>query len=650
MLREKKYILYFLYIFSILYLTNSSFSQAFVLNVDWRCFVNPTLSDISSFSQLDIRVGFTAGEYRLNDPQSSTTTQFLRNLNRQQQRHDLSACVNETLQRAAALINDYCLYSIQHNTEPSTIAAYDIYRDRYASNLTRHKSLIEFCNNAAKPIYLALQNRMGFDAQFYSRRYDPSRPRPPILIGETMADAAYASIPENERQLAIDLINNRCRWPQSNEKNLTLSHAVFSANFIRAYLAQARDHTSQPCLQNIRRSLLETWQEHLYRDRDERNENCRFRSETTIDTRCSPRAHDALLRMEALLSAFANPSDQQSLRHLELTTSASHPLSSRDVLAINRAINRREDCRNLDIGESVVVHDDGEQRFVGSNLPRRYVLERLNDRHQLNIRLQFQHTNTAIRTRMQQHVRGCLPEINQVLGYAPSAATRLQLAIQFESDPTTLTPINTIQITTPGSRPDAAHWPEDIPCEGILHEALHLAGLVDLYLETETARPINIDALTALLSETSNVRQMTSGRRLRRDHNNMPGDFTLIAEMIGASRAFDCRHLGSSNSIMAGGDIYQRLLTAMRRGESPQIGILEPGEIRLLTNPFCGSTNRNYLDCASTAYTSSDEAGSCPNIPNPVCQSRIETLIRQEKTDGPHSGHRQNQRLTRWLQ
>lgn len=132
-------------------------------------------------------------------------------------------------------------------------------------------------------------------------------------------------------------------------------------------------------------------------------------------------------------------------------------------------------------------------------------------------------------------------------------------------------------------RSNSMAYRSSIQCPTMIHEAFHLLGLPDEYVERETA---------------------WNNHFLRLPFK----PFIKAGENI--SPAYDCRAIGPANSIMHGyGSIHQ--------GEG-----LYSGHVNAILYPRCKERNRKFFKCAKYAYrTSFENNGALPDLSN--CASRV---------------------------
>jgi hypothetical protein len=136
------------------------------------------------------------------------------------------------------------------------------------------------------------------------------------------------------------------------------------------------------------------------------------------------------------------------------------------------------------------------------------------------------------------------------------------------------------EITRRGNRyrSDSANWAAGISCATILHETLHLLGLVDEY--PEQAIGYRYDPRTGLIQSVEDRAEQA---------------------------ASDCRAVGPADSIMNDEE-------AAWKASRP----LYPAHFRAITQPGCAAVNGLYYQCAASAYLNSRRSyGSfqCPARP-----------------------------------
>ncbi|MEK7691052.1 MAG: hypothetical protein AAB425_08535 [Bdellovibrionota bacterium] len=237
-------------------------------------------------------------------------------------------------------------------------------------------------------------------------------------------------------------------------------------------------------------------------------------------------------------------------------------------------------CTRLDPGEAQVISG-----YRGTQVYPDYTLERV-DRYTYRAWVDLRFTDAkglikaSISKKYESLVRNCFAHVSETL--IGPGGTSLQIGLWKDA------PIELLELAPPTSdikinrswffRSNSEEWESNANCPLIIHETMHLLGLVDEYVEYD--------------------RHPTVKRR------------TL----------YDCRAFGPTTSVMyrqssafQATDLnwFSQLLPGQER-ES----LLYTGQFKAIVEPGCTETNALYYSCARNAYQSSDEAGNCPTMPS----------------------------------
>jgi hypothetical protein len=186
------------------------------------------------------------------------------------------------------------------------------------------------------------------------------------------------------------------------------------------------------------------------------------------------------------------------------------------------------------------------------------------------------------------HTSSCLNS------YAPrlTGPNAERLSIRLVTDPgSPAIPANPIEVLPPGSRSHSSAWKEDIDCATILHEMLHVLGLIDEYEERWMG-------------------YHSEGGQLKSTGLENFGEVPI--------RSYNCRSHGPESSVM-----YYQTYAVAAAGS-----LLSPAHFRAITQPGCAAANRLYYACTRDAYvTSSASLGEgCSRNTPPECRNASEWL------------------------
>jgi hypothetical protein len=137
-------------------------------------------------------------------------------------------------------------------------------------------------------------------------------------------------------------------------------------------------------------------------------------------------------------------------------------------------------------------------------------------------------------------------------------------------------PQHIISIQDEKLRPTSTLYSEGMTCPLILHEILHLLGLVDEYEETQLG--FRMDKAT--------------------------GDLKYVTE-DSEIKIYDCRALGPEDSIMNNETLAVDSFFKKKKSVRAKGSLLQPAEFRAITNPFCKTKNLKYNECIKFAYDTS---------------------------------------------
>lgn len=173
--------------------------------------------------------------------------------------------------------------------------------------------------------------------------------------------------------------------------------------------------------------------------------------------------------------------------------------STQDLLQWREDMN----CRDLAVGEKRQVIKDW--RSAPTRIPTNYVLTKLSDsQYQIDLPLNVHEkgfqgiksrlglSQSATETEMRNKIRGCAA-LHQNALRGPNGEQFILNPIVKKEDKTAwhIGVSSNISVEkTPNFRSNSENYAEDISCAAILHELLHLLGLVDEYQEQDSASPL----------------------------------------------------------------------------------------------------------------------------------------------------------------
>ncbi|NUM87847.1 MAG: hypothetical protein HUU37_01450 [Bdellovibrionales bacterium] len=325
------------------------------------------------------------------------------------------------------------------------------------------------------------------------------------------------------------------------------------------------------------------------------------------------------------------------------------------VDAAYRAGNKNSpfQCVDLEIGESRIV--DADAHLSPTPVEHKYKLSRTSlteyeATFNLNFTLAGRGTDPREEMRMRNRVKNCLAVANKALR-GPSGET-LRLRVQQPGERPAAPEVG-IRIENPGLVNHSRGYAADIACPAIIHELLHLMGLVDEYDHSHAYGNDPAPASGYLLDEKKEEATLSRREQAGYDYSCRalgPEDSIMRSsdkafwkafglEQKAAATICSCEmaantsacHEGLSRALRDGLDQCPPNTSAydpqvvdlekidlsqpqpMRTGPdsvqvvsysgplSPDVSLLKPAHFRAITNPGCAVNNEYYI-CSSDAY------------------------------------------------
>lgn len=227
----------------------------------------------------------------------------------------------------------------------------------------------------------------------------------------------------------------------------------------------------------------------------------------------------------------------------------------------------KEFCRDLNVGSSTEVTNYSSK----TGLAQKYTLRRFSrDTWQVFLNIDFNPAKntsgkkTTVIREMEKRVRECFLNDAHFLKDEKGRMLRMFLYEKKYSKMIDKPREVNIKIVPKGERSNSQAWARDANCPTIIHEALHLLGLVDEYEEKSIK----------------------------------------VSKKI----AYNCRHLGPENSIMK----------SISYRSSSFDHILFSAQMDVILYPNCEDKNEIYYQCSKNAYKTSKNGkdSSCPSSPS----------------------------------
>ncbi|MGH1468468.1 MAG: hypothetical protein ACRBBP_06275 [Bdellovibrionales bacterium] len=166
-------------------------------------------------------------------------------------------------------------------------------------------------------------------------------------------------------------------------------------------------------------------------------------------------------------------------------------------------------------------------------------------------------------------------------------------------------PSNRVRAVNYEVRHNSEQWGADIDCPTLIHEAMHLLGLVDGYKEQvrEGLECRHIEPMTSVMSSTT----LPLNQRLDIFQCDYPNAQSMHEKIF---NEHICTRQPSRSSVIWEGNNY--LLNSYNSSEknrerysqllTKSSFTLSPAQTRLITKPFCDEENQKYLTCSENAY------------------------------------------------
>lgn len=366
------------------------------------------------------------------------------------------------------------------------------------------------------------------------------------------------------------------------------------------------------------------------------------------------------------------------------TDPCDHPsLQAGNLTQIARSIDKAAPCVQLKAGESRVINGD-----PGTGIPAQYTLTRNAEKsYTARVNINFDASDLGFsepkakkleQDKVRAKARDCLGRASNLL--RGPKGEKLTLALYDSVDLANSVPEPSridIRLQKPGFRSDAGNWEQDIDCDTITHEVLHLLGLVDEYSEPSMA----------ISPETGKIVDAVSGQPTS-DNCRITGPATSVMhsqwfafEAVGPyydviycvcplpktalrkgmasafeketyERCLNAQAISKTSKQCAPGTREARAIESLETREVTdklkglsyvasdggyryRLGsaglskampnsVLFPAHFRAITQPGCKAVNGIYYACAKEAYKTSKEAygsGGCSAELPPECTS-----------------------------
>lgn len=253
-----------------------------------------------------------------------------------------------------------------------------------------------------------------------------------------------------------------------------------------------------------------------------------------------------------------------------------------------------------------------------------------------------------IRTEFVRRTRQCFYTMRNRIRAHNGQRLELRLDYPTPQDPDS-PPESYIRIQSQSVRSSSTTWSRSIDCNTIVHEVLHLTGLCDGYSESLlTVQVAHPDGGTASLYSCRSIEPEDS---IMRDQSGLNVTFEVLRCTQSPRQAArpvstaanplptTCSSGSTPKKMLMGRSEFNAMVAAennrRRTGltktalpresvyffhrELPAASMLYPAQMRLITQPFCTSTNQRYIECAQNARRTREVEG-CAIVPD-YCQT-----------------------------
>jgi hypothetical protein len=422
------------------------------------------------------------------------------------------------------------------------------------------------CVKRGTDAFLSVRREIGLEAEAAAAAGGRA-PLPPLRDLNLVRPALSAE------EMAFEANPDRVRENYQDMCNFGSTTARTSRSFIEtglpALIRERREAGKNACADSMILSLLDTVAEQLPSTRE-----CR-RSSTP---ECEEAARTAT-ELSRLLTPLLPEGAQRALPALNACFSPNGDPGA-GIRFLAEEVRHANACIRPSVGGPGIV--PGADAAASPVAPPRYRLSQPTEGNFVaEVYAPFSPPEKA--AQMRAHANQCLEQLNPRLQGPGSQSLNIRLVEEVGSPPI---PPNPIAVVSADARSNSLAWEEDITCDVVVHELLHVLGLIDEYQETAIGY------------------HETNGHLSPAAANN------LLPISV---PSYNCRSVGPGNSIMH----YTNWAVGTPGA------LLRPAHFRAITQPGCASANRLYYACAQDAYETSIGNlgnGCARNLP-PECRN-----------------------------
>ncbi|HAZ11960.1 MAG: hypothetical protein A2X86_07085 [Bdellovibrionales bacterium GWA2_49_15] len=256
-------------------------------------------------------------------------------------------------------------------------------------------------------------------------------------------------------------------------------------------------------------------------------------------------------------------------------------------------------CVSLAVGEAKGI----DRPDSGTGLGSKYRLKKTGEKSfvaqlNLNFKTAQGQSSSTLNSRYRGKVTQCLNRVNGQLKGPDGQSLKIELGPQTGA---AAAPPVSIRIQSADSRSNSGNWESDIRCDTVLHELLHLLGLVDEYEEKLIGYTTDDDGNFVYRESSASNDSSFYNCRAQGPEDSIMSDHEQAFSESGFT--FNCSEGSEAES-----DACDFLPAAPTDADARSL--LETAHFNAIVNPGCSAKNKTYYQCAQYAYqTTRDRYG-----------------------------------------